>query len=64
MYNPSHLYTVVVKNDTGTVVSHVPRMIISGLLSISVLRRHNCVKGSRRASVDLPLIAGRAAPLY
>ena len=28
MYNPSHLYTVVVKNDTGTVVSHVPRMIM------------------------------------
>ena len=66
MYNPSGLYMVAVKNDTGIVVGYVPRTIISGLLSISAYRRHNCVRThrySRRASVDLPLIAGRTAPL-
>ena len=36
MYNSSDLYAVAVKNDAGTVVGHVPRTIISGLLSISV----------------------------
>ena len=35
MHNPSDLYAVAVRNDAGTVVDHVPRMIISGLLTSS-----------------------------
>ena len=66
MYNPSDLYAVAVKNDAGTVVGHVPRRLLA-VCSLFLRRGGTIVcdlTGSRRAPVDLPLIAGRAASLY
>ena len=53
--NPSNLYVMAAKNDTGTVVGHISRTI-SAVCSLLLHRDGNIVcevTGSRRASVDL-----------